>query len=57
MSILPPSEQVTKIINELLGEERQDGENLLSKLMHLGLQKLVQEVLEAEVSSFLGRGL
>lgn len=56
MSILPPSEQVTKIIDGLLGEERQDGENLLSKLVHLGLQKLVQEVLEAEVSSFLGRG-
>lgn len=55
MHSLPPSEQVTKNTNALLGEERQEGENLVTELMKLGLQKLVQEVLETEVTTFLGR--
>lgn len=55
MFSLPPSEQVTKLTKSLLEAERQEGENLLSDLMKLGLQKLVQETLEAEVTSFLGR--
>src|SRR5690606_37757951 len=56
MSSLTPSEQVTKIVNDLLDSQRKEGEHLLSDLMKLGLQKLVQEVLEAEVTEVLGRG-
>lgn len=55
MTSVTPSEHITKIINGLLDGQRQEGESLLSDLMKLGLQKLVQETLEAEVTRYLGR--
>lgn len=55
MFSLPPSERIAKVTKTLLEAERQEGESLLSELMKLGFQKLVQETLESEVTSFLGR--
>jgi len=55
-SSVPPSERSAKEIEALLDAERQEGENLLSSLFRAGIQRIVHEALEQEVTAFLGRG-
>ena len=55
---LPPTEQIDNEINKLrynLGEE-DSPKDFLSKLIRLGMQRIVQEILETEVQDHIGRG-
>lgn len=53
-SRLPASERTSQRLRELLSD-LPDGE-ALSEVMKLGMRKIVEEALEAEVSDALGRG-
>ena len=53
MQRIPPSQQLDQLVQEL--RARQDETDLTSELMRLGARKMVQELLEAEVSEQLGR--
>lgn len=53
-SRVPASERTSQRLRELLGD-LPDGE-ALSEVMKLGMRKIVEEALEAEVSDALGRG-
>mgnify|MGYP001047238467 CR=1 FL=1 len=55
-SSVPPSERSAKEIQALLNGECKEGESLLSNFLRAGIQKIVHEILEQEVSAFLGRG-
>ena len=50
-----PSEVFSKTIHQLLNGE-QPSEEILSNLLRLGAQRILQEATEAEVDEFLGRG-
>src|SRR5690625_3212817 len=50
-----PSEVLSKTIHQLLSGE-QPTEQLLSDMLRLGAQHIVQQAAEAEVDEFLGRG-
>ena len=50
-----PSEVLSKTIHQLLSGE-QPSEQLLSDMLRLGAQRILQEAAEAEVDEFLGRG-
>jgi len=50
-----PSEVLSKTIQQLLNGE-QPSEGILSDLLRLGAQRILQEATEAEVDEFLGRG-
>lgn len=54
-SSVPPSEGSAKEIEQLLARESRDGENLVSELFRVGIQRIVHEILEDEVTRFLGR--
>lgn len=50
---LKPSDQLTKILEEILLSEK---ENLMAELIITATEKVTQEALESEMSDFLGRG-
>lgn len=57
MSRVPPSIRVRKEVEELLRNGIEgNGSQLTAKLVRLGAQQLIQELLEQEVTDFLGRG-
>jgi len=56
MTRIPPSEKIRGRIEELLSGELSASEDITSTLLRLGAQRLAQELLEEEVSDFLGRG-
>jgi len=57
MKRIPPSRQIAQQIRELLehGLAEGDGASLLGALSRLGLQRMIQEAVEHEVTRFLGR--
>jgi putative transposase len=56
MNRIPPSERIQKQIDALLDGEWANGDELVTKLILLGAQHLGQELLEQEVTDYLGRG-
>jgi putative transposase len=56
MKRIPPSERIRKQINEILQGDWENEEDLITKLLHLGTQRIAQEALEQEVTDHLGRG-
>jgi|WetSurSiteA1Bulk_404760.scaffolds.fasta_scaffold30599_1 putative transposase len=56
MKRIPPSTQIRQEISSLLTQGTQEGVNLLAELMKKGLQHVLQEALEQEVTDHLGRG-
>lgn len=54
MKKVPPSKKVRKELNEILEKGVMEG-NLLSEFLKKGMQLLMQEMLEAEVTDFLDR--
>ena len=56
MNRIPPSERIQKQIDALLKGEWANGDELVTKLILLGAQHLGQEMLEQEVTDYLGRG-
>ncbi|MDH7579135.1 MAG: transposase, partial [Bacillota bacterium] len=52
---IPPSERVKQAINNLLQTGIYTNEGITSLLVRLGAQRLIQELLEQEVTDFLGR--
>ncbi len=56
MNRIPPSERIQKQIDALLEGEWANGDELVTKLILLGAQHLGQEMLEQEVTDYLGRG-
>ena len=56
MKRIPPSERIQKQIDALLEGEWATGDELFTKLILLGAQHLGQEMLEQEVTDYLGRG-
>jgi putative transposase len=56
MRKVPPSDVLREEINRSLAGGVEDGTDLLSHLVHLGLGYLVQQALEQEQEDFLGRG-
>jgi putative transposase len=55
MNRIPPSERIQKQIEALLQGNWEDKEDLITKLLMLGTQRLTQEMLEQEVTDYLGR--
>jgi transposase-like protein len=55
MNRIPPSERIRKELDQLLNEGLEGQENLLSTLVRLGAQLMVQEMLERETTEQLGR--
>ena len=56
MNRIPPSEKIQKQIDALLEGEWANGDELVTKLILQGAQHLGQEMLEQEVTDYLGRG-
>ena len=56
MNRIPPSKRIQKQIDELLKGNWTDSDDLVTRLIHLGAQHLAQEMLEEEVTDYLGRG-
>jgi hypothetical protein len=56
MQRIPPSEQLCKQLDELLDNGLAGRENLISTLVQLGAQLVVQQLLEQETTGQLGRG-
>lgn len=56
MRRIPPSEQIRKQLDELLGKGLEGQDNLVGTLVQLGAQLVVQELLERETTERLGRG-
>jgi len=56
MNRIPPSGRIQKKIEELLQGTWADQEEMVTKLLMLGAQRLAQEALEQEVTDHLGRG-
>jgi transposase-like protein len=55
MQRIPPSEQIGKKLEALLAQGLDSEDNVASVLVRLGIERLVQELLEQEVTDFLGR--
>lgn len=55
MNRIPPSEKIRKQINKIMQGDWENEEDLITKLLHLGAQHIAQEVLEQEVTDYLGR--
>lgn len=55
MNRIPPSEKIRKQISQLMQGDWENEEGLITKLLHLGAQRIAQEVLEQEVTDYLGR--
>ena len=56
MTKIPPSERIRQETEAFLQEGLAGDVNVLSTLLKLGAQRLIQEALEQEVTDFLGRG-
>lgn len=58
MSRIAPSQQLAGLCRQLAGHawEGTEVEDLIHALVRLGARKLIQELLEAEVTELLGRG-
>jgi transposase-like protein len=56
MKKVPPSEQIRQEISSLLSQDLPGEVNILTELMKKGVQRLLQEALEQEVTDHLGRG-
>ena len=54
MNRIPPSERIQKQIDALLEGEWANGDELATELILLGAQHLGQEMLEQEVTDYLG---
>lgn len=54
---IPPSEKISKEIKELIEKLSQESSNedILGKILKLGMKKIVQEMLEEETKEYLGR--
>ena len=55
MNRVPPSERIGESIAKLLNQGIEGDGSVVGELMRLGAQKFVQELVEREVTSFLGR--
>ncbi len=55
MNRIPPSERIPQQIDALLKGNLADAEDLISQLLLFGAQRLAQEMLEQEISDYLGR--
>lgn len=55
MNRIPPSEKIRKQISQIMQGDWENEEGLITKLLHLGAQRIAQEVLEQEVTDYLGR--
>jgi len=55
MNRIPPSERIQQQIDTLLKGDWANGEDPVSHMLRLGAQRLAQEMLEQEVSDYLGR--
>jgi transposase-like protein len=56
MKKIPPSERISKEIEDILHNGISEDEDLLSTLVKKSVKKLIQEVIEQEVHDYLGRG-
>ena len=58
MSRIPPSQQLAELARQLAEQAREGSEveDLTHALVRLGARKLIQELLEAEITELLGRG-
>jgi len=56
MKKIPPSERISKEIEDILQNGMPEDEDLLSTLIRKSVKKLIQEVIEQEVHDYLGRG-
>jgi transposase-like protein len=55
MSRIPPSQQIQQQIQQLLARGVEGDGSVVTELLTLGAQRVVQELLEQEVTTFLGR--
>jgi putative transposase len=55
MKRIPPSQKIRYQINELLTQGLDGEEDVTRVIFHLGVERLVQEMLEQEVTDYLGR--
>lgn len=56
MKKIPPSERISKEIEDILHNGTSEDEDLLSTLVKKSVKKFIQEVIEQEVQDYLGRG-
>jgi transposase-like protein len=56
MKRIPPSQQIRQEISTLFSEGIREETNILTELVNKGVQHLLQEALEQEVTDHLGRG-
>jgi len=55
MQRIPPSQKIRQRINDLLSNGLQGEEDITTYLFRLGAERLIQEMLEQEVTDYLGR--
>jgi putative transposase len=56
MRRIPPSEKIRQTIGDLIQNGLETGEDMTSLVIRLGVERLMQEMLEEEVKDYLGRG-
>lgn len=56
MTRIPPSQKIREEVQRLLSDGFNGEGDITSRLLRLGAQRLVQELLEQEITDFLGRG-
>ena len=57
MKKIPPSQRISKEIDDILQNGMPEHEDLLSGLVRKSVKKLIQEVIKQEVEDYLGRGM
>jgi len=55
MKRIPPSRKIRQRINEVMQNGVETGEDMTSVVIRLGMERLIQEMLEEEVKDCLGR--
>jgi len=55
MQRIPPSHQIHQRIKDMLASGLEGEEDLATCLVRLGTERLIQEMLEQEVTDYLGR--
>ena len=55
MQRIPPSQKIRQRINDLLNNGLEGEEDIMTHLFRLGAERLIQEILEQEVTDYLGR--
>ncbi len=55
MTSIPPTERICEAINEFLSNGLNGNQDVMNTLFRLGAQRLIQELLEQEVTDYLGR--